>query len=37
VVLDGDYMTVPAGEIKGIRARMTMVGGRVVYSVTPRQ
>jgi len=31
VVLDGDYMTVPPEEIKGIRARMTMVGGRVVY------
>jgi len=36
-VLDRDYMTVAVGEIKGIRARMTMVGGRVVYSVTPRQ
>jgi hypothetical protein len=32
VVLDRDYMTVAVGEIEGIRARMTMVGGRVVYS-----
>lgn len=31
VVLDRDYMTVPAEEIKDIRAVMTMVGGRVVY------
>jgi len=31
VVLDRDYMTVPAAEIKNIRAALTMVGGRVVY------
>ena len=31
VVLDRDYMTVPAGEIKRIRPTLTMVGGRVVY------
>jgi predicted amidohydrolase YtcJ len=31
VVLDRDYMTVPAEAIKDIRAVMTMVGGRVVY------
>jgi predicted amidohydrolase YtcJ len=32
VVLDRDYMTVPAEQIKAILATMTMVGGRVVYS-----
>ena len=31
VVLDRDYMTVPAAEIKGIRPTLTMVGGRVVF------
>ena len=31
VVLDRDYMTVPAAEIKRIKPTMTMVGGRVVY------
>jgi predicted amidohydrolase YtcJ len=31
VVLDRDYLTVPAGEIRKIRATMTMVGGRIVY------
>ncbi len=31
VVLDRDYMTVPAAEIKAIRPTLTMVGGRVVY------
>jgi predicted amidohydrolase YtcJ len=31
VVLDRDYMTVPASEIKRIRPTLTMVGGRVVY------
>jgi hypothetical protein len=31
VVLDRDYMTVPAQEIKAIRPTLTMVGGRVVY------
>ena len=31
VVLDRDYMTVPAGEIRHIRPTLTMVGGRVVY------
>ncbi len=30
VVLDRDYMTVPAAEIKRIEPTMTMVGGRVV-------
>jgi predicted amidohydrolase YtcJ len=32
VVLDRDYMTVPEAEIFGIRAALTMVGGRIVYS-----
>jgi predicted amidohydrolase YtcJ len=32
VVLDRDYMTVPAAEIKRIQPTLTMVGGRVVYS-----
>jgi predicted amidohydrolase YtcJ len=32
VVLDRDYMTVPAGDIKNIRPTLTMVGGRVVFS-----
>jgi predicted amidohydrolase YtcJ len=32
VVLDHDYLTVPAAEIKHIRPTLTMVGGRVVYS-----
>jgi predicted amidohydrolase YtcJ len=32
VVLDRDYMTVPAAEIKHIRPTLTMVGGRVVFS-----
>jgi len=31
VVLDRDYMTVPAAQIKSIRPTLTMVGGRVVY------
>ena len=31
VVLDRDYLTVPADEIKDIKPVMTMVGGRVVY------
>ena len=31
VVLDRDYLTVPADQIKNIRPVLTMVGGRVVY------
>ena len=31
VVLDRDYMTVPATEIRRIKPTMTMVGGRVVF------
>jgi predicted amidohydrolase YtcJ len=32
VVLDRDYMTVPAADIKRIKPTMTMVGGRVVFT-----
>ncbi len=31
VVLDRDYMTVPAAEIRRIKPTMTMVGGRIVF------
>ncbi|HTR36668.1 MAG TPA: amidohydrolase [Bryobacteraceae bacterium] len=31
VVLDRDYLTVPADDIKNIQPVMTMVGGRIVY------
>jgi predicted amidohydrolase YtcJ len=31
VVLDRDYMSVPAAEIRSIRPTLTVVGGRVVY------
>jgi predicted amidohydrolase YtcJ len=31
LVLDRDYLTIPADEIKDIKPVMTMVGGRVVY------
>jgi len=31
VVLDRDYLTIPADEIKDIKPVLTMVGGRVVY------
>jgi hypothetical protein len=31
VVLDRDYLTVPADQIKDIRPQMTIVGGRTVY------
>jgi predicted amidohydrolase YtcJ len=30
-VMDRDYLTIPADQIKDIRPVMTMVGGRVVY------
>ena len=30
-VLDRDYLTIPADQIKDIRPVMTMVGGRIVY------
>lgn len=31
VVLDRDYLTIPADQIKDIKPMMTMVGGKVVY------
>ena len=31
VVLDRDYLKVPADQIKDIKPLMTMVGGKVVY------
>ena len=36
LVLDRDYLTVPADEIKDIKPLITMVGGKVVYEVAPR-
>ena len=35
LVLDKDYLTVPADEIKDIRPLMTMVGAKVVYGAAP--
>ena len=35
VVLDRDYLTIPADQIKDITPVMTMVGGRIVYEVKP--
>ena len=36
LVLDRDYLTIPADQIKDVRPVMTMVGGRVVYdAATP--
>ena len=34
-VLTRDYLTVPVEEIGGIRAVLTMVGGRIVYAAEP--
>lgn len=34
VVLDRDYLTIPADQIKDIKPVMTMIGGRVVYDAT---
>jgi predicted amidohydrolase YtcJ len=33
-VLDRDYLTVPADQIKDIKAVMTIVGGRLVHDAT---
>ena len=33
VVLDRDYLSVPAGQIKDLKPLMTMVGGKIVYRV----
>ena len=35
LVLDRDYLTVPADEIKDIKPLMTMVGGKVVHDAMP--
>ena len=35
-VLDRDYLTVPADQIKEITPVMTIVGGRVVYDAAVR-
>jgi len=35
VVLDRDYLTVPADDIKDLKPLMTMVGGKVVYEARP--
>ena len=34
VVMDRDYLTVPADQIKDIKPVMTFVGGKMVYSST---
>jgi predicted amidohydrolase YtcJ len=34
LVLDRDYLTVPADQIKDIKPVLTMVGGRIVYDVS---
>jgi hypothetical protein len=35
LVLDRDYLTIPADQIKDIKPVLTMVGGRIVYQATP--
>jgi predicted amidohydrolase YtcJ len=35
LVLDRDYLTVPAEQIKDVKPVMTMIGGRVVYDANP--
>jgi predicted amidohydrolase YtcJ len=37
VVLDRDYLTIPADQIKDIKPVMTVVGGKVVYEVGSRR
>jgi predicted amidohydrolase YtcJ len=37
LVLDRDYLTVPADQIKDIKPVLTMVGGKVVYEMTAAQ
>jgi predicted amidohydrolase YtcJ len=34
VVLDRDYLTIPADQIKDIKPVLTMVDGRIVYDVS---
>jgi len=33
LILDRDYLTIPADEIKDIKSLLTMVSGKVVYEV----
>ena len=35
VVIDRDYLTIPADQIKDIKSLMTMVGGSTVYDAAP--
>ena len=37
IILDRDYLTVPADQIKDIKPVMTMVGGRIVYEAKGAQ
>src|SRR5579863_6316672 len=37
VVLDRDYLTIPADQIKNIKPVMTMVGGRIVYDASAQR
>jgi len=34
VVLDRDYLTIPADQIKDIKPVLTMVDGRIVYDIS---
>jgi len=34
VVLDRDYLTIPADQIKDIKPVMTVVGGRIVFEAS---
>jgi predicted amidohydrolase YtcJ len=36
LVLDRDYLSVPADEIKDLKPLLTMVGGKAVYDVMPK-
>ena len=36
IVIDRDYLTVPADQIKDINVMLTMVGGRVVYDAAAK-
>jgi predicted amidohydrolase YtcJ len=36
LVLDRDYLTVPADEIKDLKPVITMVGGRIVHEAAKR-
>jgi predicted amidohydrolase YtcJ len=35
-MLDRDYLTVPADEIKDIKPLITMIGGKVVHDAMPK-